>query len=136
MNAPKRQVVSSKNKLVKQWLVFAEEDFVWAESSLKEGIWRGACFACQQSFEKYLKAYLTDYNINFPKTHDLNKLLNLCAQIDQNFEGFYEAAAILTPYVGTTRYPDLGDLEFSSKQANQALEFTKQIKNFIEEKFS
>lgn len=136
MNALKRQVVSSRNKLVKQWLVFAEEDLVWAESSLKGEIWRGVCFACQQSFEKYLKAYLTAYNINFPKTHDLNKLLNLCAKIDQNFEGFHEAGVILTPYVGTTRYPDLGNLEFSSEQANQALKFTKQLKNFIEEKLS
>lgn len=98
MNALKSRVVSSKNKLVKQWLVFAEEDLVWAESSLKEGIWRGACFACQQYFG-----------------------------------GFNEAAVILTPYVGTTRYPDLGNLEFSSEQANQALKFTKQLKDFIEE---
>lgn len=42
----------------KKWFNIAEEDLLWAKASLKEGIWRGACFAAQQASEKSLKAYL------------------------------------------------------------------------------
>ena len=34
------------------------------------------CFHAQQAAEKYLKAYLVSRLVNFPKTHDLQYLLN------------------------------------------------------------
>ena len=38
-----------------KWLNMAKEDLLWAKASLKEEIWRGACFAAQQAAEKSLK---------------------------------------------------------------------------------
>lgn len=32
-----------------KWLSMAEEDLLWAKASLREEIWRGACFAAQQA---------------------------------------------------------------------------------------
>lgn len=40
------------------WFAQAEEDLLWAEASLREEVWRGACFAAQQAAEKALKAFL------------------------------------------------------------------------------
>src|SRR5262249_1884728 len=36
-----------------------------------------ACFHCQQAAEKYLKALLKELGLVVPRTHELNKLLNL-----------------------------------------------------------
>jgi len=38
------------------------------------------CFHAQQAAEKYMKAYLISKNLSFPKTHDLEALLRLCAK--------------------------------------------------------
>jgi HEPN domain-containing protein len=39
-------------------------------------------FCCQQSAEKYLKARLEEADIESPKTHDLEKLLNLLLPVE------------------------------------------------------
>ncbi|MBW1960508.1 MAG: HEPN domain-containing protein [Deltaproteobacteria bacterium] len=38
------------------------------------------CFHAQQCAEKYLKAFLTFKNIDFPKTHDIGELLALVSK--------------------------------------------------------
>ncbi len=32
-------------RIVDEWLKQADEDFIWAEASLREEVWKGACFA-------------------------------------------------------------------------------------------
>jgi HEPN domain-containing protein len=41
-----------------------------------------ACFHCQQAVEKSLKAFLIFHGVAFPFTHDLGKLMPLCAAMD------------------------------------------------------
>lgn len=125
------------NKLSKEWLARADDDLQYAEVGFKEtDLYANVCFSCQQAFEKYLKAWLLIHKVDFPRSHDLTELLSLCLNLDSDFSKFIEAASVLTAYNIATRYPDIGDIVFSRDQAEQAIEFTQQLKDFIEEKFS
>jgi len=41
-------------------------------------------FHCQQAVEKYLKVLLTFYQIEFPKTHEIERLLALVSGANPN----------------------------------------------------
>ena len=70
---------------VKQWLVRADEDFGLAKQLVLENspYIHAICFHAQQAAEKYLKAFLVHSNVEFPKTHDIDKLLNLSRDCGQ-----------------------------------------------------
>ena len=62
-----------------QWVLKAEDDIEAARSlsALAKPQRDAACFHCQQSAEKYLKALLQEFGLVVPRTHLLNDLLNL-----------------------------------------------------------
>jgi HEPN domain-containing protein len=56
-----------------EWITKAEGDFATAQRELKaidHPNYDAVCFHAQQCAEKYLKAFLQEANIAFPKTHD------------------------------------------------------------------
>ena len=66
-----------------EWLKKAESDYQLAVAlsrRRKVTFFDQACFHCQQSAEKYLKARLEEANIMSPKTHDLRKARFECQQ--------------------------------------------------------
>jgi HEPN domain-containing protein len=65
------------------WVEKAEEDFALARAALrrKKPLVTGACFHAQQCAEKYIKALLVSKGAEFPKTHDLLMLSNLCSEV-------------------------------------------------------
>jgi len=57
------------------WIFFADKDLALAEFIAERPEFTGELsFHCQQSIEKYLKAYLSKYKIPLKKTHDLVEL--------------------------------------------------------------
>ena len=66
---------------VKQWIELADKDLALAEHTAKT-MWpipfELVCFHCQQSIEKYLKAFLVSKGQDPPYVHDLVKLVTLC----------------------------------------------------------
>ncbi len=61
----------------KEWVEKAERDLAsayWQMRALDPN-WDPIAFLAQQCVEKYLKAFLEEHNILFPKTHDLTELL-------------------------------------------------------------
>jgi HEPN domain-containing protein len=64
-----------------------------------------AAYHCQQAAEKSAKALLTATSIEFPKTHDLTALVALAEAQFPGFAQCREAAAVLTPYGTSFRYP-------------------------------
>lgn len=75
-------------------------------------------FHAQQCAEKYLKAFLVLKEIDFPKTHDIEKILALFPE-DVRLPVSVEEQRTLTNYATVTRYP--GDYEpvtlFEAKRA-------------------
>lgn len=120
-----------KVDLVKAWLVKARKDLHFAKEALRQGeeYTDVACFHAQQSAEKTLKAYLVWLEIEFPKTHVLEDLLDLIAQKDLSLEGWREGLQIMTPFAVEIRYP-----EFSLPslvEAKQAVETADEVLKFI-----
>jgi len=58
----------------------------------------------QQCVEKYLKAFLVSKEIDFPKTHDVEKILALFPE-DVQLPVSVEEQRTLTSYATFTRYP-------------------------------
>ena len=92
------------------------------------------CFHSQQCAEKYLKAYLVSRNIKFPKTHDLEVLLNLLIKQNEIFIQLMESIIPLQEFGIAPRYPDDID-ELTSEDAKIALSSATSIKEFILKNF-
>jgi HEPN domain-containing protein len=93
--------------LVRQWFAKAELDYCAAERLVKdpEPLREIIAFHCQQAAEKYLKASLVSLQIEFPKTHDLEELLELLAPVRSDVAATLEGIEMLSPFGVKIRYP-------------------------------
>ena len=125
--------MKSKTDLVRGRLRKAESDLASAGLCLSAGeAFDTVCFHAQQAAEKCIKAYLTAHDIDFPFIHNLEKLIELCAQVDPSFMTIKTLAQELTPYAVELRYDD----EFwpSGDTARQALDAATTIRDFVRER--
>ncbi len=116
--------------VVKGWIQKAENDLITANLCItNQQSLDTACFHAQQAAEKYLKTYLTAYEIKFPFIHILEKLIDLCVLRDPEFETLKPTGAQLTPYAVDLRY----DNSFSPEldRAQEAYRQAVEIKNFV-----
>ncbi len=122
-----------KEDVVKEWIKKANADLDTVKSLLESGFshMHIICFHCQQSIEKYFKAYLTLFQIKFEKKHDLDTLYKLCAGNDNSFNALdREQLSSLTDYAVDYRYP--GEYEEPSvDEAKNYYELSKKIKEFV-----
>ena len=87
-------------------------------------------FHAQQAAEKYLKAFLTWHQVEFPKTHDLGVLLELVATADSALAASLNPISALNPYSVELRYP--GDApELSQSEAQDALKWARKTADAI-----
>ena len=94
----------SKSDVVRGWLQKAESDIKAMDASLSVEAFDAACFHAQQSVEKYLKAFLIQSGANFPFTHNLAKLIEICEGVDESFHSLLSVVESLTPYAIEVRY--------------------------------
>ncbi len=143
-----------RRRLVTEWLRKANEDLAAAEHLLSEaetqadvaenipapehptlGAPRYAnivAFHCQQAAEKYLKAFLTRHATEFPKTHDLEQLLDLAQTVDERLADLLRDVIVLTPYGVELRYP--GDRpDVTLEQARQAVQLARKAQQAVDE---
>jgi HEPN domain-containing protein len=118
------------------WFDFAKQDLKMAEMALNENFYNQSCFHCQQAVEKFLKGYLINTNKEVPKIHFLDELLNLCTQIDKDFEKLREYCSKLDDYYLPVRYPDalpgiLPEGLPDEKDALEAISYAKEIMQFV-----
>ena len=65
-------------------------------------------FHCQQTVENYLKVLLTFYQIEFPKTHEIGRLLTLVSSVNPEAADALGRAKWLGPFAVDIRYPGDG----------------------------
>jgi len=121
-----------KNEILQQWLNKANDDLRSAEylSTIRHHTPDEIiCYHCQQSAEKYLKGFLFLHDIEPPKTHDLNDLLEMCVAINNNFSVLLLKMSILKIYAITPRYPN--ELGITSDDMKTAVEYAKDVQEFI-----
>jgi HEPN domain-containing protein len=113
---------------VKVWLAFADEDIRMAEHAMKwksDIPYRIIAFHAQQCAEKYLKAFLVYHEVDFPYTHSIRRLLELCSKYADWVNNVIDAKE-LTPYATTARYPG-EDEEVTSSEAERAIKLANQV---------
>jgi len=122
--------MKSKADLVQGWLLKAESDLSNVRMCLTNNqSLDTACFHAQQAAERFIKAYLTEQEIDFPLIHNLEKLIELCAGRDPSFSSIKTLGQELTPYAVALRY----DSEFwpDLETTQQAYETALTIKPFV-----
>lgn len=117
---------------IKKWLISANNDFMAAGNLLfvsKDKIITNViCYLAQQSCEKFLKAFLLFISEPFPKSHNLELLIEKCKRADAEFPSL--DAGRLTSYNISMRYPD----EFripSIDEAKESYETSKTVRNAV-----
>jgi len=101
-------------ELAREWLAKADVDVSAAKALLATNAhFDTVAFHAQQAAEKALKALLVSHQVEFPKTHDIKRLLVLCGSVDAALAEALRDAAGLTPYGVDYRYP--GDYPAVSK---------------------
>ena len=110
-------------KFVLEWMKRAKSNLERAKAGqISEDIlFEDLCFDCQQSVEKVLKALLISYDIEFPRTHSIGRLLELIKKVGIEIPETILQAVELTEYAVNARYP--GELEeLGQQEYEEALE--------------
>jgi HEPN domain-containing protein len=93
-------------RLVSEWLRKADLNFQTVDRLYSEDPFREiVAFHAQQAAEKYLKALLTRHQIEFPKTHELRRLLELLAEVEPQLAASLTDIKWLEPFGVEIRYP-------------------------------
>ena len=114
-----------------EWIHKAEGDYATALREFDPpGIpnYDAVCFHAQQCAEKYLKARLTEADQSFPRTHDLEALLNWILPLEPDWENLRDALQGLTSIGIEVRYPGT---EADIEDARQALETVSRVRNVV-----
>ena len=122
-------------ELVREWLGRALADLRGAEVALAGAplITEHVCFHSQQAVEKALKAFLVHHGVDFPWTHQIGLLLDICREQDRLFEQLAEAAVPMTEYAVRWRYPFFGPPP-TLDQARTALDTARNVLTFVKQR--
>lgn len=122
------------------WLLRAKSNLeharIFNENSLfsKGGsiFYEDLCFDLQQCVEKTFKVLLILNNFEFPKTHDIDKLIKLLKINGINVPDKILDAGMLTQYAVRTRYFDYDVRNITQEEYEEALEITENVYNWAE----
>lgn len=111
----------------------AENDLINAENTIKMDSppTDTICFHSQQCAEKYIKGFLTFYEIDFPKTHSLEDLILLGKSVAPKIESELEDIEILSGYGVEIRYPGEIYYDIPDEDAREAIDLAKKVKSVI-----
>ncbi|MYB93921.1 HEPN domain-containing protein [Candidatus Poribacteria bacterium] len=104
---PVKKEEDAMNPLTEEWVQKAEGDYTVAQQSAQgqNPVNDVICFLTQQCVEKYLKAWLQEANIPFPRPHDLQELLNLIVRTLPAWDAWREDFSKLSEHAVDPRYP-------------------------------
>jgi HEPN domain-containing protein len=95
-----------KDEFIRQWLGKAFDDLrVCRRLAGEPDLSAIAGFHAQQAAEKALKAFLVWHQIEFSKSHDIGRVLELVASADSELATMIKGATVLTPFGVQYRYP-------------------------------
>ena len=114
-------------RAAREWVRKAEHDFRGAKrmAAGNQPLYDLATFCCQQCSEKYLKALIEEMGGVIPKTHSLEKLLQVVAPHFPSLQRQKRGFRFLTKFAVETRYP--GE-NATKRQTAAALIWVKRIR--------
>lgn len=120
---------NQKITVLRAWVEKADDDFKMANHAFSMGAncpFASICFHVQQCVEKYVKALLVFHEIDFPRIHDIGRLIQLLPKrvvlpID------VPTQELLTGYAVAARYPG-ADEPVSRVEARRALSVMRKVR--------
>jgi hypothetical protein len=88
-------------------------------------------FHCQQAVEKYLKAALIYFDINFERTHNLSYLLDLLSRKVAVDSKIYDESIKLNSFAVQIRYPNI-KIELTKSQLEEAINTAEEMRKIAE----
>lgn len=116
-----------------EWLQKAKRDLDTANALLEKAYYDTAIYHTQQCAEKALKGYCVYRLQPLIKTHDLEKILKICINLDSSFQQLDLLATSLNGLDVRFRYPDV-EFEPEEKEVVEAIEWSEQILDFVKNK--
>lgn len=116
-------------QIIKIWVEKADHDLGSAEivyAHIPE-YYDTIAFHCQQAVEKYLKAVLIYFGIEFQRSHDLAYLLDLLSTNIQISSQVYDKAIVLNGFSVEIRYPNQ-IIYLSKEELLQAISIANEFK--------
>ena len=128
MTKPPSKIIQ---EVVNEWLERANEDLRVAELLYHDGGFLApVAFHAQQAAEKFLKAYLSLLQVEFPKTHDLDKLIELLPEKQKEPLEKIDELTWLSKYAVMVRYP--GDFHpLAREEVKRAIILAKQVQTIL-----
>ena len=121
---------------VRQWLIRGDEDMRLATAAMKyveDCPYRLVAYHAQQCAEKHLKSFLVYWRVDFPYTHNISILLELCDE-HADWPEEVQDADQLTLYAITARYPG-EDEEVTESEAAVAIELAQEVRIQVRKAF-
>lgn len=118
----------------REWVEKAEGDLKVARREVQttDPVYDAVCFHAQQCIEKYLKALLEEYNITFPRIHDLIALLNLSGGLIPELDPVKPRLAHLSVFGIASRYPGISA---DRRAAEEAMTTAEEVRTVVRAKF-
>jgi HEPN domain-containing protein len=120
-------------KIHEEWLFKSNNDFEGAQFLVTTRLNDICIYHTQQAAEKALKGYLVYKGSLPPKSHDLDKLLDLCKNYDASFIDIDLQVFELNGMDVRFRYPG-PDLMPSDSDVKDALNWAKEVLDFVKSK--
>ena len=110
-----------------RWIAEAAADLDTARYLVDGQRFNTACFICQQSAEKAIKAFLYSRGVEDPWGHSVATLLEDALTYDPSFDSLLELGPVLDKYYIPTRYPNglpggIPSRAYTAQDARQAVE--------------
>lgn len=108
---------------VKKWLEKSAKDLRLAKQVFELGneYLEHSAFLCQQSAEKSMKAFLAHHKVRIKKTHNIQKINEVIAEIDRDLSASLQEAEVLTDFAVKYRYPEAEVEELTEAHIKRAL---------------
>ena len=129
---PPKKEQRAMNPLTEEWVRKAEGNYsvtqqvLQAQNPVNDVI----CLQVQQCVENYLKAWLQEANIPFPRTHDLQELLNLIIPALPAWDAWREDFSKLSEHAVDPRYP--GKFATADETAH-AMQICNEVRRVVRE---
>lgn len=116
---------------IKQWIEKADHDLGSAKIIYLHlpDYFDTIAFHCQQAVEKYIKALLTFYHIDFLRSHDLIYLLDLLSEKIEIDDSSFKNAFILNNFSVQIRYPNK-IVKLSKEEIETAISISQEFRSF------
>ena len=111
-----------------EWLAHAGADLHYARLGQKDSAALGnlVAFHAQQAIEKALKAVLVRHTVEFPKTHDLEQLLELIEGAGVVWPPAFNKVLEFIPFATHARYPGFDD-PITKVEVDEAIIMAEQV---------